>query len=237
VPVAGAWLVRRWQSELTVPGALSAWVQHADTNAILIWAERQGQVMTQHVLIIGFTILTLFFLYAAGESISLDLRRLLCYRIGEAAEAYVGLATRSLRASVNGMLAVGLFDGFAVAALYAIAGVPHAAIWAAITGSLALVPFLGYVAVAALASNLAVTGAAPPLMAAGLACLVLFCGDKIVRPIVSRGESRLPFVWVLMGWLGGFEVLGLVGLFLGPVVLALAKEMWQQRIREISSLD
>jgi predicted PurR-regulated permease PerM len=236
MPVVGAWLARRWQSELAFPGALSVWVQRADAAAIFHWAESLGQMMTQQVLIIGFTILALFFLYGAGESISLELRQLLRYYIGEPAEAYIGLATRSLRASVNGMVVVGLFDGFAVAATYAIAGVPHAAVWAAITGTLAFIPFLGYVAVLALASNLAVTGgAAGPLMTAGLACLVLFCGDKIVRPMVTRGGTQLPIVWILMGWLGGFEVLGLVGLFIGPVVLALAKELWQQRVRDLGS--
>ena len=53
----------------------------------------------------------------------------------------------------------------------------------------------------------------------GLGLAILMCGDKVVRPIVARGGVRLPFAWVLMGCLGGFEVLGLVGLVVGPVVL------------------
>ena len=58
------------------------------------------------------------------------------------------LAVRAARGSVNSMLVVGLFDGLACGVAYAVAGVPHAATWAAITGALAIVPFLGYVAVA-----------------------------------------------------------------------------------------
>ena len=68
-----------------------------------------------------------------------------------------------------------------------------------------------------------------------LGCLVLFCGDKIVRPVVARDGTRLPFVWVLMGCLGGFEVLGLVGLVIGPVLLTLASELWEQRVRDLAS--
>ena len=41
--------------------------------------------------------------------------------------------------------------------------------------------------------------------------------------MVARNGVRLRFVWVLMGCLGGFEVLGLVGLVIGPVVLTLAQ--------------
>ncbi len=145
---------------------------------------------------------------------------------GERADAYVDLAPRAVRSSVNSMLVVGLFDGFATGVAYAIAGVPHPALWAAITGSLALVPFLGYVVVAALTLQLAMTGAATAaFLPFGLGCVVLFCGDKIVRPVVARDGMRLGFVWVLMGCLGGFGVFGPEGLVLGPVVLSLAKEL------------
>jgi predicted PurR-regulated permease PerM len=97
------------------------------------------------------------------------------------------------------------------------------------------VPFLGYVAVAVLTRKLGLTGAGTPaLLASALGCAVLFCGDKVVRPLVARDGTRLPFVWVLMGCLGGFEALGLVGLVVGPVVLTLARELWEQRARDLA---
>ncbi len=45
----------------------------------------------------------------------------------------------------------------------------------------------------------------PALFSLALGCLVLFCGDKIVRPMIAHNGTNLPFVWVLMGCLGGFE--------------------------------
>ena len=71
----------------------------------------------------------------------------------------------------------------------------------------------------------------------GLGVAILLCGDKVVRPLFARDGVRLPFVWILMGCLGGFEVLGLVGLVIGPVVLTLARELWQQRIRDAAATD
>ena len=154
--------------------------------------------------------------------------------IGDRAERYVHVATRAVRASVSSMLVVGLFDGFATALAYSIAGAPRALVWGAITGALAAVPFLGYVAVAAMAAQLAVKGAAAAaLWSLLLGCAVLLCGDKLVRPMVARGGIRLPFVWVLMGCVGGFGVLGMAGLVIGPVVLSLARELWEQRVREV----
>ncbi len=195
VPQVGPWLAARWQSELAHPGALFVWAQRADLTALLGWAQSIGQFMARHVFIVGFTILVLFFLYQEGESLARDFRRVLRDRIGERVEGYLHLATRAVRASVNSMLVVGLFDGFATWVAYAIAGVPHAALWAAITGSLALVPFLGYVAVAALSLQLAMKGAAAAaLLSCMLGSLILFGGDKIVRPVVAANGAHLPFV-------------------------------------------
>jgi predicted PurR-regulated permease PerM len=235
VPLVGAWVAARWQSELAHPGALSVWTQRTDLTALLSWAQPLGQFMARHAFIIGFTILILFFLYQEGESLAEDFRQVLRHGIGERAEEHVDLATRALRASVNSMLILGLFDGCATWLVYAIAGVPHAALWAAITGLLALVPFLGYVAVAAVALKLAAMGATTPaLVSFGLGCAVLLCGDKIVRPMVGGEGTHLRFVWFLMACLGGFEVLGLVGVLIGPVVLTLARELWEQRVRDLA---
>jgi predicted PurR-regulated permease PerM len=235
VPAAGPWLVASWESRLAGPGALSTWLQRTDPAALMAGANSLGHFVARHLLIVLFTILVLFFLYQEGESLAQAVRRVLRDRIGERAEGYVDVATRSLRASVSSMLVVGLFDGFACSIAYALAGARHAGLWAAITGALALVPFLGYTAVAALAMQLAVSGATTPaLFSLALGCLVLFCGDKIVRPMIAHSGTNLPFVWVLMGCLGGFEVLGLVGLVVGPVLLALTRELWEERMRALT---
>ena len=221
VPLVGPWLSARWQRELAQPGAVMMWTQRTDPTALLAWAQSLGQFMARHAFIIGFTILLLFFLYQEGEPLAAQFRRVLRHTVGERAECYVDLASGAVRASVNSMLIVGLFDGLASAAAYAIAGVPHAALWAAITGALAIVPFLGYVAVIALTLQLAMKGAAASaLWSLAMGCAVLLCGDKIVRPVIAGNGVRLRFVWVLMGCLGGFEALGLVGLVVGPVALS-----------------
>ena len=235
VPLAGPWIASFWERQVARPGALLFWIQRTDPTALIGLAQSLGHFMTRHGVIISFAVLVLFFLYQQGESLAEEFSRMLRHVIGERAEGYLALATRALRGLVNSMLVVGLFDGFATWSAYAIAGVPHAASWAAITGLLALVPFLGYVAVAALTVQLAMTGVTTPAFVSfGLGCVILFSGDKVVRPLVARDSTRLPYVWVLMGCLGGFEVLGLAGLVIGPVLLTLTRELWEQRVRDLA---
>lgn len=230
-PFVGSWLVAHWQGQLARPGSLLVLTHLTDPAALLAWAQSLGRFTTRNALIVGFAILLLAFLYQEGASLGRELSRELQHAIGDRAERYVDVATRAVRASVNSMIVVALFDGLATALAYEITGAPRALLWAAITGSMGAVPFLGYAVVAAMAVQLALQGAGTTaLLSLLLGCAVLMCGDKLVRPMVARGGMQLPFVWVLMGCIGGFGVLGLVGLVLGPVVLSLAQEMWEQRV-------
>jgi predicted PurR-regulated permease PerM len=232
-PVVGPWLAARGHGPHAQPGALLELTQSADPAALLGWAQSLGQFTFHHALIVGFAILLLAFLYQEGASLGRELTRGLREAIGDRADRYADVATRAVRASVNSMLVVALFDGIASALAYAIAGAPRALLWAAITGALAAVPFLGYAAVAALAVQLALNGTpTTALWSLLLGCAVLLCGDKLIRPLAARDGLRLPFVWVLMGCIGGFSVLGLTGLVIGPVALALMREVWDQRLRE-----
>jgi predicted PurR-regulated permease PerM len=232
-PVFGPWLDAQWEQRLVLPGALSTLTQHADPGALLGWAQSLGQFTFHHALTLSFTVLLLGFLYQEGGSLAGELTAVLRQAIGDRAERYVDVGTRAVRSSVNSMLVVGVFDTLAAVLAYAAAGAPRPLLWAAITGALAAVPFLGYAAVAAMALELGLQGApTTALLALILGCAVLLCGDKLVRPMVARGGVRLPFVWVLMGCIGGFGVLGLAGLAVGPVVLSLCGELWEQRARE-----
>ena len=68
--------------------------------------------------------------------------------------------------------------------------------------------------------------AAVVVVVAGL--VVTFVADHFVRPALIGGATRLPFLWVLLGILGGVESFGLLGLFLGPAVMAALVLLWRE---------
>jgi len=231
IPLLGPKLVAQFHAH----GGLSVWLQHADTTALLGWLQSVGEFAGRHLFRIAFTVLLLFFVYRSGEALARDLGCFVEGRVGERANHYIELAIRGLRATISSTLIVGVFDGVLTGIVCWIAGLPDAYVWGALTGLLAAIPFLGYVAVfgaflALLGGDSAV--AAWAFLATGV--VILFTGDKVVRPILVGSSTQLGFVWVLMGTIGGLELLGFIGIFVGPVVLSLAGELWRERTTRIN---
>jgi predicted PurR-regulated permease PerM len=236
LPWFGPWLQLRWQVRIADPGALHTLAHHADPSTLFGWARSLSEFTARQALTVAFAVLLLAFFYRHGDALARELMRTMGRVLGDRAPHFVGVATRAVRASVGSMIAVAAFDTVAVGLVYALAGAPRALIWAAITGTLAAVPFLGYAAVAALVLQMSMSDtAAPALLSLVLGCGVLLVGDKVVRPMAARGGVRLPFVWTLMGCIGGFGVLGAAGLVIGPVALALAREVWEHRGHEATA--
>ena len=64
----------------------------------------------------------------------------------------------------------------------------------------------------------------------GFGTAVLLIGDNFIQPALIGGSAELPFLLVLIGILGGMQSFGLVGLFLGPVIMAALLTVWREWI-------
>ena len=58
--------------------------------------------------------------------------------------------------------------------------------------------------------------------------LVMLAGDNFVWPTLVGGAARLPFLFAFVGIFGGLATFGLVGLFLGPVIMAALLTIWRE---------
>ena len=65
--------------------------------------------------------------------------------------------------------------------------------------------------------------------------LIVSTIDNVVRPLVISGASQVPFLIVMFGVLGGLTAFGAVGLFLGPVILAVLLAVWQAWLEQQES--
>lgn len=56
--------------------------------------------------------------------------------------------------------------------------------------------------------------------------------DNLFRPLVISSTTRIPYILVLFAVLGGIAAFGLVGLFLGPIVIAVLLAVWREWLIE-----
>ncbi|MEO7337194.1 MAG: AI-2E family transporter, partial [Caldimonas sp.] len=132
------------------------------------------------------------------------------------------------------LVIVGLGMAAAMTLAYAVAGVPHAAFWGLLTGFFGLVPFGAAAAVAAVSVYLVALGSADTaLWLFVFGAVLVFVIDHFVRPLFISGAARVPILLALIGIIGGLETLGLLGIFVGPTLMAVAITVW----REIAEPD
>ena len=232
LPLVGRRLMEVWNSGAGVPGGLSAWFSRADAGSLMRRAQFVGQFVAYHAFVAAFTVIVLFTLFRHGESLAGLLARRFGERFGAPGIRYIGIAVAALRATANSMFLVGLIDGVSLGIAYALAHVPSPVAWGAVTGILAMFPFLGYCAVAAVCMDLLAHDSAWSAMSIGIAGIaVLFVSDKFVRPTLMAQGARLNFMGALVGTLGGLETFGLLGVFIGPVVIALGEAICEEWLR------
>lgn len=183
-----------------------------------------------HRLVLFLTcLLALFFLFRDGDAL-IEQSLTASHRLfGPRGERIARQMMVSVHGTVDGLVLVGIGEGVALGIVYWLTGVPHPILFGAATAVAAIIPFGAPLAFGIAAILLLAQGALSPalvVVAAGL--VVTFVADHFVRPSVIGGVTRLPFLWVLLGILGGLETLGLLGLFVGPAVMAALILLWRE---------
>lgn len=227
-PLAGHSLEAWWRANLSDPKAAHELLGHLDSRSLAASARLYGAAIVHGLLIFGFTLLTVFFLFRDGALFNRQLLRLSDRLLGPDGERIGRHMVQAVLATVNGLVLVGLGEGALMGIAYILAGLPHPVSIAALTGVLAVIPFGAPVAFGAATLYLLAMGS----MAAGLGVFgfglaVVFVADHFVRPVIIGGAARLPFLWVLLGIVGGLETFGIIGLFLGPAVMAALISLWR----------
>ncbi|NKJ44344.1 AI-2E family transporter [Novosphingobium sp. SG720] len=224
----GDHLVVLWQQTLATPEAIDR-LSHQARGLHFTTGEKILGLVAHRVLLISFMLLTLFFLLRDGARVAHGLRIGTRRAFGEAGVRVVDQAAMAVRGTVNGLIIVGFGEGVLMGVAYGLAGVVHAALLGLLTALLSAIP-LGAVAAVVLAAALlgAAGQAAAAVAVLAFGGIVVFVADHFVRPVFIGGATRLPFLWVLLAILGGIESWGLIGLVIGPALIAVLMLLWRE---------
>ncbi len=229
LPVGAAQAITWWDANLRDPADAQALLGRVDRERVMLASREFGTQLAHRGVLFGFTLATLFFLFRDGAGLVAQMRTASRRLLGPDGERLGQQVIASVHGTVDGLVLVGLGIGTVLGFGYWLAGAPHPVLLGALTAVAATVP-LGSMLVLALAALLVLTTgtamAAGVLFAAGAA--VIFVADHAIRPALIGGSTRLPFLWVLFGILGGVEVFGLLGLFVGPAIMAALILLWRE---------
>ena len=95
-----------------------------------------------------------------------------------------------------------------------------------------MLPFGAWLAFT-VAAVVLISGGGSGIGAVGVFCwgaIVMLAGDHFVWPTLVGGAVRLPFLYAFVGIFGGLAAFGLIGLFLGPVIMAALLIVWREWI-------
>ena len=230
-------------TDLPIVGSeISAWFAHAAANPADSKAEFQKLLINadqvafnvlggigRNIAKMGLALLTLFFTYRDGAGFMQQFQTILESLLGSRVKGYMHAAGGATRGVVYGIVLTALVQGAVAGLGYWAAGLQAPLMLAAITVVFALIPFGTPLVWGSLGLWLLLTG--QPVAGVGLLLwggLVVSWVDNIVRPYVVAQNVKIPFILAFFGVLGGLAAFGLVGLFIGPVVLAIAYAVWHE---------
>ena len=237
----------RWLGDLPIVGdrALGVWERVAAQSVdellakaapyvreVGAWFGRQagsiGLVLVQFVL----TVVLCAVLYAGGESWAAWVRRFSRRLAGDRGDRVTVLAGQAVRGVALGVVVTAVLQSLLGGIGLAIAGVPFVSVLTAVMFVLCIAqigPILVLLAATAWVYAYVGSGWGTFLL---VWSLVVGLMDNFVRPVLIKRGADLPFLLIFSGVVGGLVAFGVVGIFVGPVVLAVAYTLLDDWVAE-----
>jgi len=171
--------------------------------------------------------ITVFFFYRSGEAIRTQSRLFVNNVLGDQLNPYFRTAGAMTRAVLYGFLATAVAQGLIAGIGYKLFGVRDSVLLGAMTGVLSIIPIIGTAVIwGPLSAYFLISGhiwKGVLLLLWGI--LLVHPTDNILRPLLISNATHVPFIVVLFGVIGGVAACGPVGVFVGPVILAVGLAM------------
>jgi predicted PurR-regulated permease PerM len=232
LPLGGDWLTGLWSEHVGRPGALGQLVEGAvGANILNIYhsiLSISGGTLN-FLLNLLFAIVALLFVYRDGERMGAQLDRIGQRIFPLRWDRLSRIIPATISSTVTGMTIIAIGEGIILGIAYWLAGAPSPVLLGIITGVAAMIPGGAPLSFTLVSAYLVASGS--PIQ--GIALLTwgsveLFIVDKTLRPKLVGGPIKLPFLPTFFGLIGGVKTMGFVGLFIGPVLMALLVAMWRE---------
>jgi predicted PurR-regulated permease PerM len=233
VPLIGAHLSRWWQAAASSDANQLGELLAAAVTPARQMAVASGRLVGNALMQTALIVLLLYYLYRSGHVLQQALHRATERIAGSVGRELLTTARRTVASVMLSIVGAGLAQAMVATLGYAIAGVPNPFLLGALTLVLSLVAFgppLLWIGASIWLFRSGDTGWAIFMLIYG--ALAISSIDNLLKPLIISRANHLSFVMTLMGVIGGIFAFGIIGVFLGPALLALAISLsahWLQR--------
>jgi predicted PurR-regulated permease PerM len=198
-------------------------------KAVSTFLLSQGVDFAKNALLLATDFLvmlfTLFFVFRDGPHAYATIVRAIPLEEGHKVKIFARLTT-TIKAVVTGTLLTAVAQGATAGMAYYLLGIPFSGFLGALSGLLSLLPVGGTallwvpVALYLLLSGAVIKG----VILIGVGAILVGLMDNLLQPLLVGGHARLPMLPLYLASFGGLACFGFLGLFLGPMLLAVVLE-------------
>ena len=232
-PLIGKPVYETWElASVNIEAAIKAFEPQIKEFASNLFSTVAGLGAT--ILLSLVSIIIAGALMVKAESAEITARKAFKILIGKKGEGFTELAGATIRSVVQGVLGVAIIQAVVAGIVMLIFDIPVAGLWAFIVLFLAIIqlpPILILGPVAAYAFSILDTTSAVIFL---VLSIIISGSDTFLKPIFLGRGVDVPTLVILLGAIGGMMLSGIIGLFVGAVVLALAYKVYQALIEETS---
>ena len=201
------------------------------TSFFVAQAGHVGRLMVHLTLMLLFSIL----LYWRGEAVAAGIRHFAFRLASVRGDAVVLLASQAIRAVALGVVVTALLQGIIGGIGLALAGIPYATLLTVLLIFCCLIQIGPLLVLVPAIIWLYWSGDSSWGTVLLIWSLLVATMDSVVRPMLIRLGADLPMLIILTGVIGGLIAFGMIGLFIGPVVLAISYRLikvWMNQVPE-----
>jgi len=230
-PVVGAQIHELWNYAFTnLKAALKEVAPHLKPLAgpVLAFAGSAGVGTLKFVAAVMLS----GFLFHYGPGLVATTRRIQARVVTQRGQDFVALAGLTIRTIAQGVIGVAVLQSLLAGIGLKLAGVPHAGVLAFLVLVLAILQIGSAIVLVPVIIWIWATKDFAVALLLTIYLLVVGLADNILKPILMGRGLNTPMLVIFIGVLGGMLAHGIVGLFVGPIILAVTWELMMAWIRE-----
>ena len=237
-PVIGEKAYAFWDSAShNLKTTLAPFSDEIKAGATKLLSSLGGLIGTILMFVISMIIAAVFLIGSEGSvKFYKDISRRL---MGDKGDEWAELSTATIRGVVNGVIGVAVLQGVLSLIFMVLMGVPLAIVWAILIMFVAILQLPALIISAPVIAYVFSQGSGTPEVIFAIFMVIVAAGDGAIKPILMGRGVDAPMLVIMVGAIGGMMLMGMVGLFVGAVIFALAYKLftfWMAEVKEESEV-